>query len=307
MELRHLRTFVTAAELESFTRAAESLSLTQAAISQHIATLEKELHVSLFERLGRSVKLTDSGALFHDYAQRVLDLIIEAKRSVGSEREKLVQGKIRIAASTVPAETVLPDLLVSFRKEFPQVTEYVEVSDSETATRQVEDGYVEVGLVGELPRSSILCTKSLGTDELIFVTSPQNPLCKKEKVTLKQLQGESFIAREAGSGSRRCVEQALEALGVNPNNLSIVMEMNSNDAIRTAVERELGSAFLSRRIVSRDLEQGRLVTLPVPGLRPHRQLYLVTNPKRIPSLPLREFLDFVEQWSINSQKKNHVA
>ena len=294
MELRQLRTFIAAAESQNFTRAAEAVSLTQAAVSQQIAALETSLEVSLFQRDGRSVVLTGEGRQLYQYARRILDLIDEARQAVGGKQAAL-DGPLRIAASSVPAELLLPELLAEFRTRYPQIRETVIVSDSADANRTVARGEADVGFVGELSQTAKLTARPIGDDELVLVIAPNHPFAERKRVTLKRLCREPLIFREPGSGSRRCVERALEAEGITLDELNIVMVTNSNDSIRSAVERNVGIAFLSKPTIASELADGRLATLTVQTLRPRRQLYLITNPERIPPRPARAFLEFIEE------------
>lgn len=292
MELRHLRAFAAAAEQESFTRAAEALELTQAAVSQQVAALEKELGTDLFQRRGRGVQLTEPGRRLYGYAQQILDLVNEASLQVG-QVEQRIAGNLRIASSTVPAEWLLPELLAEFHTLWPHVRESLAVSDSSVATVAVEAGEADVGFVGELPRSFTLEATSVAQDELVLFVAEEHPLAGKGTTTLKQLRNESLIVREPGSGSRRCVERALEEHGLEPAELTIAMEVNSNEAIRAAVERGVGVAFLSQRA---NCDKSGMARVKVRGFRPRRQLYVITDPRRIAKTPAREFLAFVEQW-----------
>ena len=303
MEFRHLKTLALAAEFESFTKAAHSLKLTQAAVSQHIAALEKQMNVLLFERVGRTVELTDAGRRLYDYARRILDLVEEAKREVGHVASTIA-GRLRIASSTVPAERLLPELLAGFRELQPDVSESVTVSDSSEAANAVESGEADVGFVGELPRSPRLKAEAIATDQLVLVVSSQHALAQQGKATLKRLRSEPLIVREVGSGSRHCVEQALKTAGLSPDELQIAMEVNSNEAIRAAVEKGLGAAFLSRATISREIDEGRLVPITLSGVRLQRQLYFVTDPQRISKPTLRAFLAFVEQWQKESASQS---
>ncbi|MCH7687341.1 MAG: LysR family transcriptional regulator [Planctomycetes bacterium] len=295
MELRHLRSFTKAAELQSFTRAAEELSLTQAAVSQHIAALEKELDVSLFDRAGRTMIPTDAGHRLYDIARQILNLVDEARSEVGQKTTRMT-GTLRIATSTVPAETILPELLAEFLRLYPDVRESITVSDSKAAAEAIESGKADLALVGDLPEDFRLSALPLCEDDLILVVSCNHPLAEKKRITLEQLQTEPLIVRESGSGSRRCVERALREAGISVHDLKIVMEVNSNDAIRSAVERGLGATFLSQRIVERDIAEGRLISIRVENLNFKRKLYIVTNPDRIPTAPLRAFLSFLDHW-----------
>lgn len=112
-------------------------------------------------------------------------------------------------------------------------------------------------------------------------------------MTLKQLCRESLIVREPGSGSRRCVERALEEHGLSPAEFTIAMEVNSNDAIRASIERGVGVAFLSQHAVRHGIGLARV---KVRGFRPRRQLYVISDPRHIPLSPARQFLAFVDQW-----------
>jgi DNA-binding transcriptional LysR family regulator len=292
MELRHLRTFAAAAERESFTRAAKSLDLTQAAVSQQVAALQKELGTELFERRGRGVCLTSAGRRLHEYARQILDLVAEASSQVSGTSQH-VTGHLEIATSSVPAESLVPELLAAFRGRFPEVRESLAVSDSRLAATAVESGEADMGFVGELPGSSALQATAVGEDELVLIVAADHPLAEKGATTLNQLRGEALIVREPGSGSRRCFERALDEHGLSLADFEIALEINSNDAIRAAVERGVGVAFLSQR--DKRHEVG-LKSVRVGGFHVRRKLYLIRDPRRVLATPARQFLQFVEEW-----------
>ncbi|MBQ16844.1 MAG: hypothetical protein CMJ65_06940 [Planctomycetaceae bacterium] len=293
MELRHLRTFVVAAETGNFTRTAERLEVSQAAVSQHVAVLESHYGQPLFDRAGRQMILTVAGHRLFDHARAVLDRLAEAEADIAG-CETVVSGLLRIASSTVPAEWWLPDLLAGFRAVFPEVRESVTVSDSHAAAAAVAGGQADVGVVGELPGIDLLSARAVAEDELVLVVGRDHPLAGRRSISLRQLIQLPLIVRGAGSGSQRCVDEALQVRGVHRDELDIWMETNSADATRSAVARGLAAAFLSRAAVADDLEIGRLVRVPVREVRPRRQLYLVTATDRVIGSPLREFLSFAE-------------
>jgi DNA-binding transcriptional LysR family regulator len=301
MELRHLQTFVIAAESQSFTRAAEIRGLTQAAVSQHVAALEKGLRTALFDRGPRSVTLTDTGRRVYDHARQILDLVGAIRREAG-QQPSVISGTIRIACSTVPSEWLLPELLVRFRELYPDVQELVSVSDSAAATRAVESGAAELGLVGELPRAANLRAKSIAQDDLTLVVARSHGFARTKSIKPGDLLGQPLIVREAGSASRRCVEQAVSKAGLAMTDLRFSMEVNSNDAIRAAVERGVGISFLSTRAIEREIHEGRLIPVAIEGVRPARDLYLITDPQRIPTRVVRVFLDLLDDWRCNSSE-----
>jgi DNA-binding transcriptional LysR family regulator len=296
MDIRHLQSFVIAAESESFTRAGEVLGVSQAAVSQHVAAMERELRIGLFKRGPRSVSLTESGRRVYDYARRILDLIEEMSETTGQQDASIVTGTLRIACSTVPSEWLLPKLMVKFREQYPEVHELVTVSDSAAAIHAVESGTAEVGLVGELPRAANLCAKSIAQDELMLVVGANHPFAKLNCVKPGDIVGQPLIVREADSGSRRCIERALAKAGLSTSVLNFTMEVNSNDAIRAAVEHGVGISFLSIHANARDIQDRRLISVKIDGVNAVRDLYLVSDPKRLPTRVVRIFLEFIEVW-----------
>lgn len=292
MELRHLKSFSAVAEQNSFTRAAESLGLTQAAVSQQVAALEKELDGRLFDRRGKSVTLTERGERLYAYSRQILDLLDAAATDLGRP-EPAVSGVLRIAASTVPSEWLLPELLAEFRARYPHVTESLTVTDSSLAAEAVQSGAADVGFIGELPRSPALRATPVAEDDLCLVVGLDHPWATKGSATLHQLCREPLIVREPGSGSRHCVERKLEEHGISPAALSIVMEANSNYAIRDAVARSVGVAFLSRRAVT---EGAGVAPVKVRGFQVRRSIYLIRDGDRHPPPACRAFVTFVETW-----------
>lgn len=293
MEIRHIQSFVAAAEAQSFTKAAELVGLTQSAVSQHVGLLEKELGRGLFERKANSVTLTQFGEVIYHHARKIQSIVEEIKQEAGQKSTE-VAGLVTIASSTVPSEWLLPELLLLIRATYSQIQESVTVSDSAQAIDAVESGQVDFALVGELPRATNLCAKRVAEDELVLVVSPHHPLANSKTIDPKQLVEHSLIFRESGSGSRRCIENALSTVGVFLSDLTISMEVNSNDAIRAAVERGVGISFLSHKAIEREIEDGRLTKVDITGLKMIRSLYLVTDPRRLPNRIVRAVLDLTD-------------
>lgn len=293
--MRHLHTFLLATELGSFTRAAAALGVTQAAVSQQVAALEKELSTLLFQRTGRAVTPTEAGRQLYDYARRIVDLATEARNAI-TGTQTVVDGVSKVAASTVPSEWLLPDLLVPFQRLYPQVQTLVRVSESASAIRAVELSEADVGVVGELPRATSLQVQAIARDELSLVIAPHHALVAARTMTLEELCREPLIVREANSGSRRCVEEALSRADVSPDQLNTCLEVNSNKAIRALVERGVAVAFLSTRAISRDIEDRRLVPIKMEGVVAQRCLYAIADPQRLPTLAARAFLEFLGAW-----------
>ena len=291
-QLPHLETFARAAELSSFTAAGRALGLTQAAVSQRIAALEQDLGVSLFHRRGGRVLLTDAGRRLHDYARRIRELHREARARV-TGRAAPLSGELSLAASSVPGEHLLPALLSAFRQRYPQVRVQASIADSRAVLRQVEQGQAHLGLVGGKGDSPHLDYRCLGCDELALIVPPGHAWRRRRRVSLEELAGQPLILREAGSGSRGCLEQALARAGKSLRDLRVVLELGSNEAIKEAVLQGLGLAVLSTRAVEREVRVGELRALAVAGLPLSREMYVVWDRRRALPTPARLFLDLL--------------
>ncbi len=288
--LPHLETFAEAAERGSFTAAARHLGLTQAAVSQRVHVLEAALRTALFRRAADGVTLTDAGRRLHEYARRILALTAEARAAVTGIIADEVGGELVLAASSVPGQHLLPPLLAAFRERHPHVRVRMSVSDTAAVLRQVERGEAHLGLTGGQGDAPHLEYRRLAGDELALVVPDDHPWRRKRRVTVKDLLAQPLVQREEGSGTRRCMERALERAGVAPARLAVALELGSTEAVKGAVLEGAGVAILSRRAVGREVAAGQLKTVPVEGLALDRAIYVVRDRRRALPGPAELFL-----------------
>ena len=290
--LPHLDVFCKAAELASFTKAARSLGMTQAGVSQHVRALEKELSVSLFHRRAGRVELSEAGKTLYGYAQRILALHVEARTAMGRTPLGL-RGQVSVAASTIPAERFLPNVLDEFHSAFPDVRVVVTVGDSLAVTTQIERGDAEIVIVGCPIETPWAESMPLARDRLAVIVAATHRWAKSDHLSLDELAGHPLVIREPGSGTRRCLERALADLGHSLSGLSIHLELGSNQAIRETVAQGNVAGILSVAAVSGDLASGRLREVAVEGLSLDRSLFAVIDRRRVlpaPALALWGFL-----------------
>lgn len=292
-ELPYLSTFVKAAERGSFTAAASASGITQAAVSQRIAAIERELRVALFDRRAGRIALTDAGQRLYGYARQILGLHEQARRDLYGFHPA-VSGDLSIAASSVPGECVLPAVLADFQAEYPRVHVRATVGDSRSVIEDVEDGRAALGLVGQEIEGPALEARPIGKDSLVLIAPPGHPWARRRRVSLGALTGRPLIVREPGSGSRRALERSLERAGVSLADLNVTLELGSNAAIKDAVRRGLGVAFLSRLAVERELKAKELRPVAVEGLCLEREFYLIRHRRRPLSPAAVAFSHFVE-------------
>jgi DNA-binding transcriptional LysR family regulator len=293
MDLRRLEIFAKVAELGSFSRAAEALFLTQPTVSEHVRALEDELSVQLLDRLGRGAVPTRAGQLLLGYARRILALAAEARQAIDQFQGRM-SGELIVGGSTIPGEYVLPSLMAQFRSKYPDVSISLLIGSSRQVAGWVEDGRVEVGMVGARPSGRTLEARELMDDELVVVVSAEHPWAGRLTIPLEDVKSELMITRERGSGSREALETALKAAGTDLAEFHVVAEMGSTQAIKQAVRAGVGVAIISQRAVDLECRARLIWCLRIDAVKITRAFSLVTHRERSRSPLAQAFLEFVE-------------
>jgi DNA-binding transcriptional LysR family regulator len=293
MDLRRLEIFVKVAELGSFSRAAEALFLTQPTVSEHVRALEDALGVQLLDRLGRGATPTRAGTLLLGYARRMLALAREAAQAI-EQFQGRVSGELTVGGSTIPGEYVVPELIGAFRGKHPDVRVSLLIGSSREVQTWVEEGRVEIGVVGAAPAARVLEGRPLMADELVVVVGAEHPWAARTTVSLDELKIEPMILRERGSGSRQTFERALEGAGLDLGDFRIVGEIASTQAIKQAVRAGVGVSLISRRAVEDECRARLLACVAITDLTVTRAFHLITHRDRTRSPLAQAFLAFVE-------------
>ncbi|MCS6786404.1 MAG: LysR family transcriptional regulator [Thiobacillaceae bacterium] len=288
---RRLQVFYTVAKLLSFTKAAEQLFMTQPAVTFQVKQLEEHFNTRLFERSHGKISLTPAGELALDYAERILNLSNEMEARI-KELTGQVSGPLLIGASTTIAEYMLPRLLGEFKQKHPETQARLTVANSETIERKVADHTLDIGLIEAPSHHPNLITQVCCQDELVMICAPFSELSRRSSVTPQEVAAQPYISREAGSGTRECIDEYFRANEVNLDEMNLVMELGSREAIKGAVAAGLGVAIVSGTTVAKEVRLGELVAIPLnPPLR--RQLSLVYPQEKFRSRLLQSFLDFI--------------
>lgn len=192
MELHQLRYFVAVADLGSFTKAAQRCEVAQPSLSQQIIKLEKELKHPLFERLGRTIRLTDAGRALYDHAVGVLTGVDEIRDRVTAATDPN-RGAVAVGAIPTIAPYLLPPLMKSFARRFPKATLTLNENLTDAVIRACLAGEVDVGVIASPVASELLHSEPLFTEPLLLAMPPSHPLVKKKKVLLEDLAAEPFV------------------------------------------------------------------------------------------------------------------
>jgi len=288
LENFRLKVFRAVAEHLNFHKAAEHLFLTQPAVTLQIKALERDLGVRLFDRAAGRISLTGQGSILLDYANKMAALAGEAEQELGCKEGK-VSGQLSLGVSTTIAQYVLPRLLGAFLADYPAVEFSLHSGNTSDIVQLLLDGKVAIGLIEGPARDRGIRSEPFMQDELVLITPRHFEL---DHLSGNQFLASSLLMREQGSGSRRVVETALEKAGFKLKSFSRVMEMDSTEAIKSAVEAGLGIAFVSRWAITKELQLGTLKVGQVSGVKIARQFALVTRTGPEPHGPAGALRDF---------------
>lgn len=276
MNLKQLEAFVQVSESGSFSKAAKELFLTQPTISAHISSLEKELNVRLFIRNTKEVSLSDDGKDLYRYAKQITDLekAIEERFYMDSDDGKHV---ITIAASTIPAQYLLPKVLMCYRERYPKEQIKIMETDSSEVVTQVVDHMVDVGFTGTVLEKKHCKYIPFYKDELAVITpdTPEYRILKEQnRDDIDWIKRKPLILREEGSGTRKEAGKQLKNAGISMETLDIVASIANQETIKKSVKQGMGITVLSR--LAAEDEDGLLI-FPIPGADEGRDINLVYN------------------------------
>lgn len=276
MEFKQLEAFVNVVRYKSFSKAADASFLTQPTVSTHIKSLEKELGVTLIDRMGKESLPTSEGRELYRYAVNMLNTRQQAAEVIGG-MEDSAAGIINIQSSSIPGNYLLPEIMSAFHEKYPMVRFYTEVTDSENVRKSILEGTGEIGFTGEV-RKEGLDAKLLYTDEVALIvpaTERYRKIREKtDRISVKDIAGEPFIWREEGSATRMTFEEkATKLIGKRLESVAVV---NSLDAIMACVSAGLGVSVVSH-LASRSVRAEKCLLFRLSDVSLQRKFYVISS------------------------------
>lgn len=293
INLSQFEVFCTVAKVKSFSKAARLLHLTQPAVSAQIHSLEDYFGVQLFRRSGQGVELTEAGELAYRYARQVLELVATMEKHLdslsGLEEEELV-----VAASSSVGNYALPCSIWAFREQHPGARVRLEIANRSQVLAKIKENHVPVAVVeGPVEDEDGLAAFKVASDEVVIIAPPLPPWQDCQEIGLAELRKAPLIMREEGSGTRFIFEQAIGRAGLRLEDLNIVTELGSSDAVKSAVEAGLGLSVAGRLSVKKDLRRASMVALRLKDLPIPVDYYLLYRPQRFQSQVAKKFIRFL--------------
>lgn len=290
MDLAQLEIFLSIAEEKSFSRAAEKMLRTQPALSIAIKRLEEELGETLFDRSSKSGTLTEAGKILYSYAQKMINLRDEARESI-SELRGMFRGRLTIGANESTSLYVLPSLLLEYRKRHPQIKIEVYRNVSEKIPLEVVERNLDFGFLSYDPMHPSLQSIEVHRDELVLVVPPKHYLAKRKQVTVKELGEEQFVAHNVKTPAR---DRIFDLFKQHRTPLNISIELATLETIKDFVMQEVGIAILPRLAVEHEIESGKLIEVPVKGMKIEKVLRLIYRRESSLSHAAKSFLELVK-------------
>ncbi len=288
MDISTLKAFVAVAETNSFSIAAERVFLTQPAVSKRIATLEGELGVKLFDRMGKSISMTEAGRKLLPRATNMLQEMEDIKRSI-SNLSGDVTGNLKMGISHHIGLHRIPPILRKFRHRHPDVQFDIRFLGSEAACHAVAQGKLEMGIV-TLPTDAPvnLDITKLWHDPLQFVVSHEHPLAKVEQPTLEDLIKHPALLPGVGTYTRNILEQVLSPLELK---IDVAISTNYLETLKTMTSTGLGWCLLPEIMI----KNSDLHIVSIHGLNMFRTLGVVTHNARTLSNAANAMLRFCKE------------
>ena len=275
----YLKTFLTVARTHSFSIAAKELKTSQGTVSHQIAALEEYFDAELFKRAVNGVEVTDAGAMLKVTAEKILQEAQDAKVKISSTKHRLT-GVIRIVASTIPEEHLLPSIIAEFQDKHPDVKFKIKAEDSIMSLWSLQNNDADFAAVGTIRGyNEKFNAVEVGKEELVLIVPYNHEMSKQKSIKLNEILQYPYINREETSGTRKEIEIMFKDAKISPSKLKTTLELGSTESVITAVSEGRGISIISSIASKKAQAAGLVKVLRIEGVDSTRKLYLV-KPKR---------------------------
>ncbi|SDI40241.1 DNA-binding transcriptional regulator, LysR family [Alteribacillus persepolensis] len=295
MNIDSLKVFCLVVEEKSVSKAAELSYITQPAVTRQMRQLEEFYGLPLFFRTNNKLTVSEAGRALYPIAKSIIK-DYEHSIQLMENFKGNQQFTLHIGASQTVGEYRLPRLLGDFKQTTPEAWLYLTTSNTADIMKKVERDEVHVGIVEDyVPENTDLHVEVFMEDELILIASPHHPWkSRKDGIQLKEIVDEQLIRRQAVSELRLRVEEELRRHEII-DKIESYFEVETTQAVKSAVEAGLGISFISRLAAKRELETGHLIEVPVKDTALDRKIYMLKKNLRFPHLGTEKFFKFLKE------------
>jgi len=303
--LQQLRIIKAIATETSFTRAAEILFISQPSLSKQLKILENRVGILLINRDKNKISLTEAGQLFLQYAERILALCEESCRAL-NDLQNGDRGNLTVGASQTIGTYLMPRVLALFAQNYPQINLKVQVDSTRIIAKNVVDRDIDIAVVGgDVPEilKKNLEIESFVDDELSLIIPKSHPFATNNRKLINKddLYHLNFIALNPNSTIRKFIDNILIQNNIETKQFNIIMQLNSIEAIKTAVSLGLGAAFVSSSAIEKEIELKTIEIINIENIKITRTLSIITNPDCYRSKAVEFFYN--ELWALKNTTK----
>ena len=279
--LQQLRILKAVAIEKNFTKAAAVLYISQPSLSKQIKILEKNLDTLLINRERNKLSLTENGQVLLQYAERILALCEESYRAL-IDLKNGERGNLTVGASQTIGTYLMPRILALFAQNYPQIDLKVQVNSTRMIAKNIINREIDLAIVGgEIPikLKQNLIVEHFVEDEFSLIVSKSHPFATKKQILKEDLYHLNFITLNSNSTIRKFIDNILSQNQIEIKQLKIRMQLNSIEAIKTAVSLGLGAAFVSSSAIEKEIELKTIEILKIQNIRITRTLSIISNPE----------------------------
>ena len=298
MNLKQLEAFVKVVETGSFSKAAKELYLTQPTVSAHISALERELKTRLFIRNTKEVTMSEAGQDLYKYARQMFELECQIAEHFNMRGKNSSSHCVTIAASTIPAQYLLPEVLMQFKKRYPDEQFKLIETDSTEVVSQIVNSMADVGFTGTVLEKKYCRYIPFYKDKLAIITpntEKYRTLLESSKDDISWIKKEHIIMREEGSGTRKEAQKQLKKAGIETANLDIIASIDNQETIKRSVRQGMGISVLSRLATEEEVRDGQILAFPIPKSDAGRDINLVYNKNAPMTANIERFIKIIKE------------
>ncbi len=298
MNLNQLKIFYMAAKFGSLSAAAQQLCITQPAVTKGIQRLQEHYELKFFNRFGKKLILTDAGESLFRIAESIFEMENQAEENLRDYQQRK-KGFIRVLASESFGAYYLPEALCMFCNAHPQIRLAVDILPTDLIAERTAALSNDLGFISYPVEHKKLVVREVMEDSYVLIAPPGHSLTRRKAIQPQDLQKQSLIVHERNSAPRRDTDDYLRRYEIS---VTIPLELSNNESMKYAVQRGIGVALISRKVVSDEVKDGKLSMIPLADPAMKRKFYLIHHKDKYISKSLQSLVSTVDSWAMDYMK-----
>jgi len=293
MNLYHLKTFFYTAKYGSYTKAADVLCITQPAVTRQIQELQSTYDLTLFNKIGKKVILTDAGEALYILAEKIFELETQVEETVRDFQHQK-SGRIGVVTAETFGAYYLPEIIIKFNQKLPDIFVTVDTFNDYHVVENVSKLEYDFGFLSKEIDHPKIVVKEVLEENIILAVNPSHPYSSKKIIEPKELDNVPIIMPETESGTRNVLNEFQDKYNIK---FDIVCEFSNSDSIKTLVQNGMGITLISSKVVEKEIARGDLVRININAPELKRKYYLTYHKEKYFTKIMTEFIEITYKWS----------